>query len=88
MIEAWLLEARREPLTALLNPLMSIIVLPYRGSLAAAAELKRAPPRAYPTSQRRLVRAGVHQRGFDACLLERVTYRTMRVSLRCTSTRR
>ncbi|HEV7529188.1 MAG TPA: TetR/AcrR family transcriptional regulator [Solirubrobacteraceae bacterium] len=79
VIEVRLLEARREPLTALLNPLMGIIVLPYRGGPAAAAELKRAPPRANPTSQRRSARTGARERGFDACPMGRVTYRTMRV---------
>jgi len=41
VIHARLLELRPEPLLALLNQLMATIVLPYRGSAAAARELSR-----------------------------------------------
>jgi AcrR family transcriptional regulator len=48
-------ERRREPLTALANPLMALIVLPYLGAAGARAELARpAPARA----ARRAVAAG------------------------------
>jgi DNA-binding MarR family transcriptional regulator len=45
VIHTRLLELRPEPLVELLGPLMAMIVLPYRGSAAAARELSR-PPRA------------------------------------------
>jgi AcrR family transcriptional regulator len=41
VIHTRLLEQRPEPLTELLNPLMAMIVLPYRGQAAAARELAR-----------------------------------------------
>ena len=44
LIHARLIQPRPEPLTALLNPLMATIVLPYRGRAAAARELARAAP--------------------------------------------
>ena len=46
VIHARLLELRPEPLLELLGSLMATIVLPYRGSEAAARELERRPPRA------------------------------------------
>ena len=45
VIHARLLELRPEPLIELLGSLMATIVLPYRGSAAAAKELERRPPR-------------------------------------------
>jgi AcrR family transcriptional regulator/DNA-binding MarR family transcriptional regulator len=45
VIHARLLELRPEPLTELLGQLMATIVLPYRGSEAAARELTRPVPR-------------------------------------------
>ena len=45
VIHARLLELRPEPLVELLGPLMATIVLPYRGSEAAARELTRPVPR-------------------------------------------
>jgi AcrR family transcriptional regulator/DNA-binding MarR family transcriptional regulator len=44
VIHARLLEQDPEPLTELLNPLMAMIVLPYRGHAAAARELARPAP--------------------------------------------
>jgi AcrR family transcriptional regulator/DNA-binding MarR family transcriptional regulator len=44
VIHARLLERRPEPLTELLNPLMAMIVLPYRGHAAAVRELARPAP--------------------------------------------
>jgi AcrR family transcriptional regulator/DNA-binding HxlR family transcriptional regulator len=44
VIHTRLLERHPEPLTALCNPLMATIVLPYRGSAAAARELERPAP--------------------------------------------
>jgi AcrR family transcriptional regulator/DNA-binding MarR family transcriptional regulator len=51
VIHARLLELRPEPLTGLLGQLMAMIVLPYRGSTAAARELERPAPR--PPARRR-----------------------------------
>jgi DNA-binding MarR family transcriptional regulator len=45
VIHARLLELRPEPLVGLLGQLMAMIVLPYRGSAAAARELERPSPR-------------------------------------------
>jgi AcrR family transcriptional regulator len=44
VVHTRLLERRPEPLTELCNPLMATIVLPYRGSAAAARELSRPAP--------------------------------------------
>jgi AcrR family transcriptional regulator len=44
VIHTRLLEQHPEPLTELLNPLMALIVLPYRGHVAAARELARPVP--------------------------------------------
>jgi AcrR family transcriptional regulator/DNA-binding MarR family transcriptional regulator len=51
VIHARLLESRPEPLVGLLGSLMAMIVLPYRGSAAAARELERPGPR--PPARRR-----------------------------------
>jgi AcrR family transcriptional regulator len=57
VIHTRLLERHPEPLTELLNPLMAMIVLPYRGSAAAARELSRpiskAGPRLRPADKSR-----------------------------------
>jgi AcrR family transcriptional regulator/DNA-binding PadR family transcriptional regulator len=45
VIHARLLELRPDPLVGLLGSLMAMIVLPYRGSAAAAKELERPTPR-------------------------------------------
>jgi AcrR family transcriptional regulator len=63
---------RQEPLVALVNPLMSMLVLPYLGGDAAASELKRARPKRRETPPRTAV---------DPLreLRIRLTYRTARV---------
>jgi AcrR family transcriptional regulator len=70
-----LLARSREPFTALLGPLMSMIVLPYLGARAAGGELTRKAP-ALP-KRRRLPRRAVKDplEGLDM----RLTYRTVRV---------
>jgi hypothetical protein len=76
LLHARLLERRKEPLTDLLAPLMSVIVLPYLGAQAAASELRTAtPPR--PRPDRASAQAG-HPDPL-AALDMRVTYRTMQV---------
>ncbi|HEY3758299.1 MAG TPA: hypothetical protein VGL37_00940 [Solirubrobacteraceae bacterium] len=63
-----------EPMTALLNPLMGMIVLPYLGSAAAAKEMERAvPDSAAPRPN------AMHHANPLAGLGMRLTYRTMRV---------
>lgn len=70
------IEQREEPLVGLLGQLMSIIVLPYLGSQAAARELRRStPPVEAERQQRRPARDVDPLRGLDM----RLTYRTMRV---------
>jgi AcrR family transcriptional regulator len=72
------LEQANESLSSLLDPLMSIIVLPYLGAAVANRELTRSG-----VDARRTKASRPHARGKD--LLEglnmRVTYRTMRVLL-------
>jgi AcrR family transcriptional regulator len=70
-----LLARSKEPFTALLGPLMSMIVLPYLGSRAASSELTREPP-SLPR-RRRPPRRAVKDplEGLDM----RLTYRTVRV---------
>ncbi|MGH2903123.1 MAG: MarR family transcriptional regulator [Solirubrobacteraceae bacterium] len=51
VVHARLLARRPEPLLGLLNELMAVIVLPYRGSAGAARELERPLPRP-PAGQR------------------------------------
>jgi AcrR family transcriptional regulator len=71
-----LLEHHEQPLTSLLNPLMSMIVLPYLGSKAANRELNR-PTVDTPDDARQPVRS----RSKDPLegLQMRLTYRTVRV---------
>jgi AcrR family transcriptional regulator len=45
VLHARLFEGVKEPLTDLLGPLMSIIVLPYLGARAASSEMSRPPPK-------------------------------------------
>jgi AcrR family transcriptional regulator len=76
VVHTRLLEGGREPLTNLLGPLMSMLVLPYLGARAASRELSRPPlevhrdsrPPTRPRSQDPL-------QGLDM----RLTYRTVRV---------
>ncbi len=75
VLHSRLLAHSREPFTALLGPLMSMIVLPYLGARAASSELTRTPPplpkRKKPP--RRAVKDPLE--GLDM----RLTYRTVRV---------
>lgn len=75
VLHSRLLARSREPFTALLAPLMSMIVLPYLGARAASSELTRRPP---PLPRRRKpLRRTVRDplEGLDM----RLTYRTVRV---------
>jgi AcrR family transcriptional regulator/DNA-binding MarR family transcriptional regulator len=76
VIHTRLLESGKEPLSALLAPLMSMIVLPYAGARAASKELARPAP----TSRRAAQLPG---RAAPRDPLEgldmRLTYRTVRV---------
>lgn len=71
-----LLERRKEPLTDLLGPLMSMIVLPYLGARAASKELARPTPKSRKRT-RPPARPGSRDplEGLDM----RLTYRTVRV---------
>ncbi|HEY3829470.1 MAG TPA: TetR/AcrR family transcriptional regulator [Solirubrobacteraceae bacterium] len=73
IVHARLSEPESKPLAGLLNQLMAIVVLPYRGPDAAERELKRRSPRRRP----RAVAATDPLRGLDM----RLTYRTVRVLL-------
>jgi AcrR family transcriptional regulator len=73
VIYARLCESSPRPLIGLQNKLMSIIVLPYRGSEVAALELGRPTPRA----RKRSVARSDPLRELDM----RLTYRTVRVLL-------
>jgi AcrR family transcriptional regulator len=72
-----LLVRAKEPLTDLLGPLMSMIVLPYLGPTAARRELARPGPdiRGIRRASRRLPRAQDPLAGLNI----RLTYRTVRV---------
>jgi AcrR family transcriptional regulator/DNA-binding MarR family transcriptional regulator len=74
VIHARLLESDPGPLTGLLNPLMSMIVLPYLGAGAAAKELTRPTPK--PRG-----RIGGPRKDPLKDLDMRLTYRTVRVLL-------
>ena len=74
VLHTHVLEGRREPVTDLLGPLMSVIVLPYLGAGSASRELNRPPiPRA--RRRRRPARAEDPLDGLNF----RLTYRTVRV---------
>jgi AcrR family transcriptional regulator len=74
VIHAHLSRAQRKPLTELLGPLMSTIVMPYLGAGTARSELERPPP---PRPE------GTGPPVSGSALLEglemRLTYRTLRV---------
>lgn len=72
VVHSRLLERNHAPLVNLLGPLMSLIVLPYRGSRAAGEELSRPAPK----GRRRKVQSRTDPLGG---LDMRLTYRTMRV---------
>lgn len=72
VIHSRLLERNHAPLVNLLGPLMSLIVLPYRGTRAAGEELSRPGPK----GRRRKVQERTDPLGG---LDMRLTYRTMRV---------
>jgi AcrR family transcriptional regulator len=76
VIHTRLLEGGKGPLTDLLGPLMSMIVLPYLGARAANRELSKPPLR-----PRRRGRQAVRARSKDPLegLDMRLTYRTVRV---------
>jgi AcrR family transcriptional regulator len=72
VIHSRLLERNHAPLVNLLGPLMSLIVLPYRGTAAAGEELSRPTPK----GRRRKAESRTDPLGG---LDMRLTYRTMRV---------
>ncbi len=72
LIHSRMLEEESSPLLELLNPLMSMIVLPYLGPAAAQRELSRPTPKLPPRASRP---PADPLRGLDM----RLTYRTMRV---------
>lgn len=76
VIHTRLLEGQRKPLSNLLAPLMSMIVLPYLGTRAAGKELSRPTP-----SRRRGARNATRSASRDPLegLEMRLTYRTVRV---------
>jgi AcrR family transcriptional regulator/DNA-binding MarR family transcriptional regulator len=76
VLHSRLLEADDAPLTDLLGPLMSMIVLPYLGARAAGRELSRPAP---DISANRPMRAHLKSRDPLEGLKMRLTYRTVRV---------
>jgi AcrR family transcriptional regulator/DNA-binding MarR family transcriptional regulator len=74
VLHSRLLERDGEPLTSLVGPLMSMIVLPYLGAEVAGSELER-PPRAPRALTGRPVKHADPLEGLDM----RLTYRTVRV---------
>jgi AcrR family transcriptional regulator len=76
VIHTRVLEQDERHLLGLLGPLMSMIVLPYLGSRAAARELKLAPPSTAGRPGRRAPRSAADP--LDG-LNMRLTYRTVRV---------
>jgi AcrR family transcriptional regulator len=76
VFHARVLEGGKEPLTDLLGPLMSMIVLPYLGAKAASTELDRPPVEA--SSNSRPAALGRIKDPLDG-LNMRLTYRTVRV---------
>jgi len=76
VIHRRLLRGEQEPLSNLLGPLMSIIVLPYLGGAAASQELKRTAPSLPPED---VQGRAVSRKDPMAGLEMRLTYRTVRV---------
>jgi AcrR family transcriptional regulator/DNA-binding MarR family transcriptional regulator len=76
VIHTRLLDQADEPLTDLLGPLMSMIVLPYLGARAATRELARP---AVEVARERQTRARTRRRDPLEGLKMRLTYRTVRV---------
>ncbi len=76
VIHTRLLESGKEPLSPLLAPLMSMIVLPYMGARAASKELARPAPT--PRSLGHLGRRSGSRDPLEG-LQMRLTYRTVRV---------
>ena len=76
VLHARLLEPDAAPLSELLGPLMSMIVLPYLGARAATREMTRPSPR--PSSTGTPVSLGASGDPLDGLNI-RLTYRTMRV---------
>jgi AcrR family transcriptional regulator/DNA-binding MarR family transcriptional regulator len=74
VLHSRLLQPEPQPLTALLNPLMSMIALPYLGSAAALRELGKPIPESPPAPSRRARRADP----LDGLNI-RMTYRTLKV---------
>jgi AcrR family transcriptional regulator len=72
VIHTRMVESEPEPLVTLVNPLMSMIVLPYLGPAAARRELARPAPASDPKAKRL---RGDPLQGLDM----RLTYRTVRV---------
>jgi AcrR family transcriptional regulator len=72
VIHARLVEDSQRPLVELVNPLMSMLVLPFLGTAAARRELERPAPAAHPDEAQSLA-------GSLGKLDMRLTYRTVRV---------
>ncbi len=77
VIHARVLEHDSRPLIELLNPLMSMIVHPYLGSVAAKRELEHPAPRS--TAQREALSPNRHAQDPFKDLPLRITFRTARV---------
>jgi AcrR family transcriptional regulator len=77
LLQARLLEPDHVPLVRLVNPLMSMLVLPYLGPAAARAELRRPAPRTRAVATAEPAAAGTLLKDLPM----RVTYRTVRVLL-------
>jgi AcrR family transcriptional regulator len=75
VLHARVLEGGVEPLTSLLGPLMSMIVLPYLGPNAASAELARPPVESHSDGRSPARRVKDPLEGLNM----RLTYRTVRV---------
>jgi AcrR family transcriptional regulator len=78
VVHTRLQEQQSEPLIALLNPLMGMIVLPYLGAAAAQRELDRPAPDCPPRPREGEPFAGAGHNPL-ARLPMRLTYRTLRV---------
>jgi AcrR family transcriptional regulator len=81
VIHTRLLAKRPGPLLELVNPLMGMIVLPYRGPAAARRELERRGTRTPSSSRKKPAGVKSPARSVDplAGLPMRLTYRTLRV---------